>query len=91
MQSPQLSIAIEALARSYDHVLIDAGAADDIPLERFVALAPRAVMVADDLGNPATTLARERLLKAGFVNVSILADAPPLGSETGKTGAKAAA
>ena len=91
MQSPQLSIAIEALARSYDHVLIDAGAADDIPLERFVALAPRAVMVADDLGNPATTLARERLLKAGFVNVNILADAPPLSSETGTTGAKAAA
>ena len=91
MQSPQLSIAIEALARSYDHVVIDAGAADDIPLERFVVLAPRAVMVADDLGNPATTLARERLLKAGFVNVNILADAPPLSSETGTTGAKAAA
>jgi uncharacterized protein involved in exopolysaccharide biosynthesis/Mrp family chromosome partitioning ATPase len=91
MQSPQLSIAIEAVARSYDHVVIDAGAADDIPLERFAALAPRAVMVADDLGNPGTALSRERLLKAGFVNVSILADAPPLSSETGTTGAKVAA
>jgi polysaccharide biosynthesis transport protein len=91
MQSPQLSIAIEALGRSYDHFVIDAGAADDIPLERFAALAPRAVMVADDLGNPATALTRERLLKAGFVNVSILADAPPVSSETGTTAAKAAA
>jgi polysaccharide biosynthesis transport protein len=91
MQSPQLSIAIEALARSYDHFVIDAGAADDIPLERLAALAPRAVMVADDLGNPATTFARERLLKAGFVSVSILADAPPPSSETGTTAAKAAA
>jgi polysaccharide biosynthesis transport protein len=91
MQSPQLSIAIEALGRSYDHFVIDAGAADDIPLERFAALAPRAVMVADDLGNPATALTRERLLKAGFVNVSVLADAPPVSSETGTPAAKAAA
>jgi polysaccharide biosynthesis transport protein len=88
MDSQRLSIAIEALARSYDHVVIDAGAADAVPLECFAILAPRAVLVAADLDNPATTLVRERLLKAGFTNVSVLADAPP-GPDMGATRAAA--
>jgi succinoglycan biosynthesis transport protein ExoP len=90
MQSQRLSITIEALGRSYDHVVIDAGAADQVPLEHFAILAPRAVLVAADLDNPATALARERLLKAGFANVSIVVDAA-FGPDIGATGAKAAA
>ena len=82
MQSERLSIAIEALARSYDHVIIDAGAAADLPLDRFASLAPRAVLVATDLGNAAAAVMREHLLEAGFVNVSVVADAPLPGSET---------
>jgi len=76
MNSQRLSIAIEALARSYDHVVLDAGAVDAVPLERLAILAPRAVLVAADLDNPVTALVRERLLEAGFTNVSVLADAP---------------
>jgi succinoglycan biosynthesis transport protein ExoP len=90
MESQRLSIAIEALGRSYDHVVIDAGAAEEVPLERFAILAPRAVLVAADLDNPATTLVRERLLKAGFADVDILVDAPS-GPDVGATGSKAAA
>src|SRR6516164_2899692 len=82
MQSERLSIAVEALARSYDHVIIDAGAAADLPLDRFASLAPRAVLVATDLGNAAAAVMREHLLEAGFVNVSVVADAPLPGSET---------
>jgi Mrp family chromosome partitioning ATPase len=82
MQSERLSIAVEALARSYDHVIIDAGAADDLPLDCFATLAPRAVLIAADLSIAAAAIMRERLLKAGFVNVSVVADAPPPGSET---------
>ena len=82
MQSERLSIAVEALARSYDHVIIDAGAAADLPLDRFASLAPRAVLVATDLGNAAAAIMREHLLEAGFVNVSVVADAPLPGSET---------
>ena len=90
MSSQQLSIAIEALGRSYDHVVLDAGTAGEASFERFAMLAPRAVLVAPELDNPETALAREQLLKAGFVNVSVLVNAPH-GPEIGATGAKAAA
>ena len=56
----------------------------------FARLAPRAVLVAPELDNPETALAREQLLKAGFANVSVLVNAPR-GPEVGTTGAKAAA
>lgn len=90
MSSQQLSIAIEALGRSYDHVVLDAGTAGEASFERIAMLAPRAVLVAPELDNPETALAREQLLKAGFVNVSVLVNAPR-GPEIGATGAKAAA
>ena len=37
--SPMLATVIEALVRSYDHVVIDVGSAADIALERFAPLA----------------------------------------------------
>ncbi len=74
--SPVLATTIEALVRSYDHVVIDIGSAADIVLERFAPLAPRAVLVAADPGNPATKLARERLIVAGFSDVTLVAGAP---------------
>ena len=46
MASQLLAIAIEALARSYDHVIIDAGMAEDIVIERLATLASRAALVA---------------------------------------------
>jgi hypothetical protein len=52
-----------------------ARAIEEIPLGRFAILAPRALLVAAHLDNSATALARERLLKAGFANVSVLVDA----------------
>jgi polysaccharide biosynthesis transport protein len=85
MQSARLSIAIEALARSYDHVVIDAGVADAVPLERFAILAPRAVLVGGE-DSAATALVRDRL--SGFANVSILSETP---STSGKDPARAAA
>jgi polysaccharide biosynthesis transport protein len=89
MGSRRLSIALEALARSYDHVVIDAGVVEDAALERLAMLAPRAVLVAPGLDDPATALARERLLKAGFANVSVLVGAPA-GPDIGAAAAKAA-
>ena len=53
-------------------------------------LAPRAVLVADDIDGPATGSARERLLSAGFPNVSVLASAPD-GPEFDAGGNRAAA
>jgi succinoglycan biosynthesis transport protein ExoP len=74
--SPTLATTIEALARSYDHVVIDIGSAADITVERFAALANRAVLVANDPANPTTRAARERLMIAGFANVTLVAGAP---------------
>jgi tyrosine-protein kinase Etk/Wzc len=70
--SPMLATMIEALARSYDHIVIDVGSAADAMVERFVSLSPRAVLVAADPANPATRAARERLLAAGFADVMVL-------------------
>jgi Mrp family chromosome partitioning ATPase len=70
--SPMLATVIEALVQSYNHVVIDAGAATDIALENFAVLAPRAVLVAGDPANPATRSVRDRLVAAGFADVSLL-------------------
>jgi succinoglycan biosynthesis transport protein ExoP len=88
--SQQLSIAIEALGRSYDHVVLDAGAATEASLDLLARLAPRAVLVAPELDNPETADAREQLLQAGFANVSVLVSASR-GADVGAGGAKAAA
>ena len=74
--SPMLATVIEALVRSYDHVVIDVGSAADIAVERFAPLAARAVLVAADPASPATRSARERLMMAGFADVTLLAGAP---------------
>jgi Mrp family chromosome partitioning ATPase/capsular polysaccharide biosynthesis protein len=73
--SPMLATVMEALVRSYDHVVIDAGSAADTAIERLAPLAPRAVLVAGDPANPATRAARERLAIAGFADVSVVAGA----------------
>jgi hypothetical protein len=103
MTSQRLSITIEALGRSYDHVVIDAGTATaeaphqgvhgrlfDGLCERFANLAPRVVLVAPALDNPQTALVRERLLAAGFANVSVVVNAPH-GPDVEVAGAQAAA
>ena len=90
MSSQRLSITLEALARSYDHVVIDAGAVTDAALERLANLAPRAVLVAGELDDPATLSARARLLNAGFADVTVLVGAPR-GPGIGAAGTRVAA
>jgi tyrosine-protein kinase Etk/Wzc len=70
--SPMLATAVEALARSYDHVVIDAGSVADIAVERFAALARRAVLVTGDPAGPATRAGAERLNMGGFADVAVL-------------------
>jgi Mrp family chromosome partitioning ATPase len=71
--SPMLSTVIEGLARSYDHVVIDAGSVPEIAVERFAPLATQAVLITGDLANPATRAARDRLMMSGFGDVAVLA------------------
>jgi len=76
LSSPRLVMALEALARSYDHVVIDAGAVPEINVEPFARMAPRAVLVTADPAHPATQAARERLIAAGFTDVTVFRGAP---------------
>jgi MinD-like ATPase involved in chromosome partitioning or flagellar assembly len=74
--SQRLAATIDALGRAYDHVVIDAGALSDVAIERFARLAPRAVLVATNVTNPATAAARARLMTAGFADVAVLLGQP---------------
>jgi len=70
--SPMVATVVEALVRSYDHVLLDVGAAPDVDLKRFAQLAPRAILVTADPASAATRMARERMVAAGFGEISLL-------------------
>jgi Mrp family chromosome partitioning ATPase len=74
--SQRLSVTLEALARSYDHLVIDAGALPDMAVERFAELAPRAVLIAGASEDLSTIEAREQLRRAGFTQVSVLTSGP---------------
>lgn len=72
LQSPRVTLAIDALLRAYDHVLIDAGSASDLPAELLTAHA-RAVVVPDASMSPdARTLMCEQLRAVGFSEVTML-------------------
>jgi Mrp family chromosome partitioning ATPase len=70
--SQRLAMMVEALARSYDHVIIDSGATFEAPVERLYRLAPRAILVATDELSPATRAARDRLAAAGYGEIAVL-------------------
>jgi uncharacterized protein involved in exopolysaccharide biosynthesis/Mrp family chromosome partitioning ATPase len=72
LASPGMVTNFDALARSYDHVIVDAGDIAGSEIGRIAEVAPHAVLVTDTLANPATTSARERLLASGFGDVRIL-------------------
>jgi uncharacterized protein involved in exopolysaccharide biosynthesis len=72
LQSPRLSLAIDALLRVYDHVLLDAGTASDLPAELLTTQA-RAVVVPDaTMAADARTLMYDQLRAVGFSDVTML-------------------
>jgi Mrp family chromosome partitioning ATPase len=73
LQSPRLTLAIDALVRVYDHVLLDAGTATDLPAELLTTNA-RAVLVPDgSMAADARALMCEQLSAAGcFTEVTML-------------------
>jgi len=73
--SPRLGLALDALLRVYDHVLLDAGTATDLPAELLTAQA-RAVVVPDPK-TPADARVqfRDQLKAVGFAEVTMLSRA----------------
>lgn len=76
LSSPRLAMTLEALARTYDHVIVDGGSVTETMAPSFAKLTPRAVLVATDLEHPATQAARDRLIAAGFIEVTIMLGNP---------------
>jgi uncharacterized protein involved in exopolysaccharide biosynthesis/Mrp family chromosome partitioning ATPase len=72
LQSPRVTLAVDALLRAYDHVLLDAGSASDLPAELLTANA-RAVVVPDaSMAPDARALMCEQLSAVGFSDVTML-------------------
>jgi polysaccharide biosynthesis transport protein len=90
LQSPRLTLALDALLRVYDHVLLDAGTATDLPAELLTAQA-RAVVVPDPaMTADARTLMCDQLKAVGFTAVTMLSK-PALPSEATASGPRVAA
>ena len=67
-----MTLAIDALLRVYDHVLLDAGTASDLAAELLTAQA-RAVVVPDvSMSADARSLMCEQLRAVGFTDVTML-------------------
>jgi succinoglycan biosynthesis transport protein ExoP len=77
LASERIGVALDALARTYDHVVVDAGTASDPLPEPLLRGAPRAVLVVAGVPHEAALAARDRLHVAGFAEVAMVGAAPP--------------
>ncbi len=72
LQSPRLGLAIDALLRVYDHVVLDAGTASDLPAELLTAQAQAVVVPDASMAADARTLMCDQLRAVGFSEVTML-------------------
>jgi uncharacterized protein involved in exopolysaccharide biosynthesis/Mrp family chromosome partitioning ATPase len=89
LQSPRLTMTVDALTRVYDHVILDAGSLDDVP-EQLVAGNAHAVLIAAGLDAATRDVVGKELHGAGFRGVTML-DAPLDPSQIGQAGGRVAA
>jgi succinoglycan biosynthesis transport protein ExoP len=69
LASERLAIAIDALGRSYEHVVIDMGAMPEVPADRLARLAQQAVLVTAGATREVVQMARDELTQVGFAGV----------------------
>jgi uncharacterized protein involved in exopolysaccharide biosynthesis len=72
LMAPNMAASFDALARGYDRIIVAAGAIFGPDLEAISAIAPHAIVVAGSLTDAGTASARQRLLDAGFADVTVL-------------------
>jgi len=90
LQSPRLTLAIDALLRVYDHVLLDASAASDLSAELLTARAWAVVVPDASMTVDSHALTSQQLTAVGFSEVTMLSKpAQPTG--TGETRPQVAA
>jgi polysaccharide biosynthesis transport protein len=81
--SERLNIAMDALSRAYDHVVIDAGAATYVPADRIARLASCGVLAAGNVTAEAANTMRDHLANAGFSDIALfMGTAPALDDES---------
>ena len=75
--SERLRIAVDALSRSYDHVIIDASTAPHAMDDKLARLAPCAVLVASSIAPNKATAVRDHLANAGFTDIAVFTGTAP--------------
>ncbi|MDH2381785.1 Wzz/FepE/Etk N-terminal domain-containing protein [Bradyrhizobium sp. CER78] len=90
LQSPRLALAIDALLRVYDHVLLDAGSAVDLPAELLTAKAQAIVVPDAAMAQDARHQMVDQLRAVGFSEVTMLSK-PCAPSEAAVTGPRVVA
>jgi uncharacterized protein involved in exopolysaccharide biosynthesis len=78
LSSPRLAMLIDALAHTYDHVLVHAGVVLDVPVDLVVRLAPKAVLVAKEAEQ---ARGMQALFAAGYHDVTVFTGAPSARSQ----------
>lgn len=91
LQSPRMTLAIDALLRVYDHVLLDAGSASDLPAELLTANARAVVVPEASMTKEARTLMCEQLKSVGFSEVTMLEEPPAACTDANEAGPRVAA
>jgi polysaccharide biosynthesis transport protein len=77
LSSERIGVALDALGRTYDHVIVDAGTTSEPLPEPLLRSSPRAVLVVAGVPHEAALAARDRLHVAGFADVAMVGVAPP--------------
>jgi succinoglycan biosynthesis transport protein ExoP len=76
LQSPRLTMALDALLRVYDHMLLDAGTAADLPAGLLTSQARAIVVPEASMSMDARKLMAEQLVAVGFADVKMLRSVP---------------
>jgi polysaccharide biosynthesis transport protein len=90
LASDRIGVALDALGRTYDHVIVDAGTASEPLPEPLLRGSPRAVLVVAGVPQEAALAARDRLQVAGFAEIAMVGAAPPPAAITAPEHAAAA-
>lgn len=90
LQLPRINLAVDALSRAYDYVVLDAGTATDLPASVIAAQAHAVIIPDPAITASARDVMRSQLLASGFVGVTIL-DTPLKAMDLGAPGERVAA
>jgi Mrp family chromosome partitioning ATPase len=74
--SERLSIAIDALGHSYDHVIVDVGVLPEITVERLARLGSYAVLTTGAAPEETVKAVHDDLIAAGCAEIAIFAGSP---------------